>query len=96
MGRADKGVWVLTDEIYEHLTYGDNRFVEHAPVAPELANECVIVDGVAKTYAITGWRVGWMIGPTTFMKATINFQSHSTSNVTNVAQVAALKRCRAI
>ncbi len=86
-----KGVWVLTDEIYEHLVYGDNRFVSMPTVVPELANQCIIVNGVAKTYAMTGWRVGWMIGPSDVMKAAINFQSHSTSNVTNVAQVAALE-----
>jgi aspartate/methionine/tyrosine aminotransferase len=87
---VEKGVWVLTDEIYEHLTYGDNRFVSMPTVVPELADQCVIVNGVAKTYAMTGWRVGWMIGPSDIMKAAINYQSHSTSNVTNVAQVAAL------
>ncbi len=87
---VDKGVWVLTDEIYEHLVYGDNRFVSMPTVVPELADQCVIVNGVAKTYAMTGWRVGWMIGPADIVKASINYQSHSTSNVTNVAQVAAL------
>jgi aspartate/methionine/tyrosine aminotransferase len=87
----DKGVWVLTDEIYEHLTYDDNRFVSMPTVVPELADQCIIVNGVAKTYAMTGWRVGWMIGPNDVMKAAINFQSHSTSNVANVAQVAALE-----
>ena len=66
-------------------------FVSMPTVVPELANQCVIVNGVAKTYAMTGWRVGWMIGPSDVMKAAINFQSHSTSNVTNVAQVAALE-----
>ncbi|MBI4933511.1 MAG: pyridoxal phosphate-dependent aminotransferase [Actinobacteria bacterium] len=88
---VEKGVWVLTDEIYEHLVYGDNRFVSMPTVVPELADQCVIVNGVAKTYAMTGWRVGWMIGPADVMKASINFQSHSTSNVTNVAQMAALE-----
>jgi aspartate aminotransferase len=88
---VDNGVWVLTDEIYEHLVYGDNRFVSMPTVVPELANQCVIVNGVAKTYAMTGWRVGWMIGPSDVMKAALNFQSHSTSNVTNVAQMAALE-----
>jgi len=88
---VDKGVWVLTDEIYEHLVYGDNRFVSMPTVVPELANQCVIVNGVAKTYAMTGWRVGWMVGPSDIIKASINFQSHSTSNVTNVAQIAALE-----
>jgi aspartate aminotransferase len=87
----DHGIWVLTDEIYEHLVYGDNKFVSMPAVVPGLADQCVIVNGVAKTYAMTGWRVGWMIGPSDMMKAAINFQSHSTSNVTNVAQVAALE-----
>ncbi len=88
---VERGVWVLTDEIYEHLVYGSNRFVSMPTVVPELADQCVIVNGVAKTYAMTGWRVGWMIGPSDVMKAAINFQSHSTSNVSNVAQVAALE-----
>ena len=88
---VEKGVWVLTDEIYEHLVYGDNQFVSMPTVVPELADQCVIVNGVAKTYAMTGWRVGWMIGPSDVMKAAINYQSHSTSNVTNVAQIAALE-----
>jgi aspartate/methionine/tyrosine aminotransferase len=88
---VEKHVWVLTDEIYEHLVYGDNKFVSMPTIVPELADQCVIVNGVAKTYAMTGWRVGWMIGPSDIMKAAINYQSHSTSNVTNVAQVAALE-----
>ena len=91
---VEKGVWVLTDELYEHLVYGDNRFVSMPTVVPELADQCVIVNGVAKTYAMTGWRVGWMIGPADVMKAAINFQSHSTSNVSNVAQMAALEAVR--
>ena len=81
---------MITDEIYEHLTYGDNVFVSMPTLVPELADQCVIVNGVAKTYAMTGWRVGWMIGPDDVMKAAINFQCHATSNVTNVAQRAAL------
>lgn len=87
---VEHGIWVLTDEIYEHLVYGDNHFVSMPTVVPELAERCVIVNGVAKTYAMTGWRVGWMIGPPDVIKASINFQSHSTSNVANVSQVAAL------
>lgn len=86
----ERGVWVLTDEIYEHLTYGPHRFTSMPTLVPDLADQCVIVNGVAKTYAMTGWRVGWMIGPADVMKAAINFQSHATSNVSNVAQVAAL------
>lgn len=84
------GIWVVTDEIYEHLTYGDHEFSSMPALVPELADRCVIVNGVAKTYAMTGWRVGWMIGPADVMKAATNFQSHATSNVANVAQRAAL------
>jgi len=85
------GIWVVTDEIYEHLTYGKHKFSSMPTLVPELADNCVIVNGVAKTYAMTGWRVGWMIGPKDVMKAAINFQSHTTSNVSNVAQIAALE-----
>ena len=85
------GIWVITDEIYEHLTYGKHTFSSMPTLVPELADTCVIVNGVAKTYAMTGWRVGWMIGPKDVMKAAINFQSHTTSNVSNVAQIAALE-----
>lgn len=91
---VDHGVWVLTDEIYEHLVFGDNKFVSMPTVVPELADQCLIVNGVAKTYAMTGWRVGWLIGPPDVMKAAINFQSHSTSNVNNVAQAATLEAVR--
>jgi aspartate/methionine/tyrosine aminotransferase len=88
---VEKGVWVLTDEIYEHLVFGDNKFVSMPTVVPELAEQCLIVNGVAKTYAMTGWRVGWLIGPPDVIKAAVNFQSHSTSNVNNIAQAAALE-----
>ena len=84
------GVWVITDEIYEHLTYGPHSFASMPTLVPDLADQCLIVNGVAKTYAMTGWRVGWMIGPSDVVKASINFQSHATSNVSNVAQAAAL------
>jgi aspartate/methionine/tyrosine aminotransferase len=87
---VEHGVWVITDEIYEHLTYGPHRFTSMPTLVPDLAEQCIIVNGVAKTYAMTGWRVGWMIGPADVMKAAINLQSHSTSNVSNVAQAAAL------
>jgi aspartate/methionine/tyrosine aminotransferase len=83
-------VWVVTDEIYEHLVYGDHEFASMPTLVPELANTCVILNGVAKTYAMTGWRVGWLIGPADVAKACTNFQSHATSNVANVAQRAAL------
>ena len=84
-------IWVVTDEIYEHLTYGKHKFSSMPTLVPEIADKCIIVNGVAKTYAMTGWRVGWMIGPKDVMKAAINFQSHTTSNVSNVAQIAALE-----
>ncbi len=84
-----KGIWVVTDEIYEHLTFGGHRFASMAAVVPDLAQQCVILNGVAKTYAMTGWRVGWMIGPDDVIKAATNLQSHSTSNVGNVSQMAA-------
>ena len=87
---AKNDVWVVTDEIYEHLTYGGHEFHSMPTLVPEIADRCVIVNGVAKTYAMTGWRVGWMIGPPDVMKAAINFQSHTTSNVSNVAQYAAV------
>ena len=87
---VEHGIWVLTDEIYEHLTYGPHEFSSMPTLVPDLVDQCVIVNGVAKTYAMTGWRVGWMIGPADVMKAAINFQSHTTSNVGNVAQAAAL------
>ena len=84
------GLWVITDEIYEHLVYGSAEFSSMPVLVPALADRCVVVNGVAKTYAMTGWRVGWMIGPADVVKAATNLQSHSTSNVANVAQVAAL------
>src|SRR5438270_1992330 len=64
-----RGIWVVTDEIYEHLVYGDARFTSMPSVVPELADTCVVINGVAKTYAMTGWRVGWMIGPADVIKA---------------------------
>jgi aspartate/methionine/tyrosine aminotransferase len=87
---VDNDLWVITDEIYEHLTFGSHRFYSMPALVPELADRCVVVNGVAKTYAMTGWRVGWMIGPLDVIKAATNLQSHSTSNVCNVAQRAAL------
>jgi aspartate aminotransferase len=87
---AETGLWVVTDEIYEHLTYGDHEFSSIATLAPELGDRVVVLNGVAKTYAMTGWRVGWMIGPPDLVKAATNLQSHATSNVANVSQVAAL------
>ncbi|CAN5264765.1 pyridoxal phosphate-dependent aminotransferase [soil metagenome] len=86
----EHSLWVLTDEIYEHLVYDGEEAVSMPVVVPELADTCVIVNGVAKTYAMTGWRVGWLVGPQDLVKAATNLQSHATSNVANVAQCAAL------
>lgn len=87
---VQKDLWVVTDEIYEHLVYGDAEFSSMPVLNPQLVDKCVIVNGVAKTYAMTGWRVGWMIGPNDVIKAATNLQSHATSNVNNVAQAAAI------
>ena len=87
---VEKGLWVITDEIYEHLVYGDAEFSSMPVLVPELADKCIVVNGVAKTYAMTGWRVGWVIGPNDIVKAATNLQSHATSNVANVSQIAAL------
>ena len=87
---VEKGIWVVTDEIYEHLVYGDAEFSSMPVLVPELADKCIVVNGVAKTYAMTGWRVGWIIGPNDIVKAATNLQSHATSNVANVSQIAAL------
>jgi aspartate aminotransferase len=86
----EQGVWVITDEIYEHLTYGDTRPTSIPVAVPELADRTIVLNGVAKTYAMTGWRVGWMIGPKDVIKAAANLQSHQTSNVNNIAQRAAI------
>ncbi|WP_211764986.1 pyridoxal phosphate-dependent aminotransferase [Kutzneria sp. CA-103260] len=87
----EHGIWVVTDEIYEHLVY-DGAQAHSLPVlVPELADTTVVLNGVAKTYAMTGWRVGWMISPADVTKAAANLQSHLTSNVANVSQRAALE-----
>ena len=87
---VDAGIWVVADEIYEHLVYGDNIFSSLPVVVPEARERCIVVNGVAKSYAMTGWRVGWMIGPAEMVAAASSLQSHTTSNVGNVAQAAAL------
>jgi aspartate aminotransferase len=87
---VEHGVWVVTDEIYEHLVYGGAKAASVPVEVPELAETCVVLNGVAKTYAMTGWRVGWMIGPADVIKAATNLQSHATSNVANVSQRAAI------
>jgi aspartate/methionine/tyrosine aminotransferase len=86
----ERGIWVLTDEIYEHLVYGGAEQHSMPVLVPELAERCLVANGVAKTYAMTGWRVGWLLGPTDAIAAATNIQSHETSNVSNVAQRAAL------
>ena len=88
---AEHGIWVMTDEIYEHLVYGDAVFHSMPVLVPEMADRCVVVNGVAKTYAMTGWRVGWMIAPNEIASGAVRMQSHLTSNVNNVAQAAALE-----
>ena len=85
-----KGLWVITDEIYEHLLYDGAVAPSICVAVPELADRTIIINGVAKTYAMTGWRVGWMIGPKDLIKAATNLQSHLSSNVSNVSQRAAI------
>ena len=86
----ERGIWVMTDEIYEHLVYGDAKFSSMPVLVPEMADRCIVVNGVAKTYAMTGWRVGWIVAPLDIAGAITNLQSHVTTNVSNVAQAAAL------
>jgi len=86
----EHGIWVITDEIYQNLVYGDVEFTSILAAVPELAGQTLLVNGVAKTYAMTGWRVGWMIGPADAIKVAANLQSHLSSNVNNIAQRAAL------
>jgi aspartate aminotransferase len=87
---AEHDIWVVSDEIYEHLTYGDAKSVSMPVVAPELGDRWVVVNGVAKTYAMTGWRIGWMIGAPDIMAAAVNYQSQTTSNIANISQRAAV------
>lgn len=86
----ENGLWVITDEIYQHLTYEGTEFTSVLQAVPELADQTVVLNGVAKTFAMTGWRVGWMIAPKDILTGTANMQSHLTSNVNNIAQRAAL------
>ena len=87
---AEHGVWVITDEIYEHLVYGGRPFSSLSALVPEAAERCVVINGVSKTFAMTGWRVGWLIAPQDVANAVNSLQSQATSNVCNVAQQAAL------
>ncbi|MTE23486.1 pyridoxal phosphate-dependent aminotransferase [Microbacterium sp. ZXX196] len=86
----EHGVWIVTDEIYQNLTYDGVRAVSVVEAVPEVAGQTILLNGVAKTYAMTGWRVGWMVGPADAMKMAANLQSHLTSNVNNIAQKAAV------
>jgi aspartate aminotransferase len=86
----EHGIWVMTDEIYQNLVYDGIKATSIVEAVPELANQTILVNGVAKSYAMTGWRLGWMVGPADVIKATANLQSHLTSNVSNVSQRAAL------
>ena len=87
---AEHDIWVLCDEIYEHLTYESARHVSLPVVTPQLADRWIVVNGVAKTYAMTGWRIGWMMGPSDVMRAAVNYQSQTTSNISNISQRAAV------
>ncbi|AXB46759.1 pyridoxal phosphate-dependent aminotransferase [Amycolatopsis albispora] len=86
----EHGIWVITDEIYEHLVYDGVKAESLPVVVPELADRTLVLNGVAKTYSMTGWRVGWIIGPDDVIKAASSYQSHLCGNVSNVAQRAAL------
>ena len=83
-------MWVITDEIYQNLVYDGVKAHSITEIVPELIDKTIMVNGVAKSYAMTGWRLGWMTGPADAMKAAANLQSHLTSNVNNIAQKAAL------
>lgn len=85
------GIWVITDEIYQNLVYDGIKAYSITEVVPELADQTIMVNGVAKSYAMTGWRLGWMVGPQDAIKAAANLQSHLTSNVSNISQRAALE-----
>lgn len=87
----ENDLWVLTDEIYQNITYDGVRALSIAEAVPELADRTVIMNGVAKTYAMTGWRLGWMVAPTPVVKAVTTLQSHLTSNINNIAQMAAVE-----
>ncbi len=87
---VEHGIWVITDEIYEHLTYDDNEFSSLPVLVPEAADQTIVVNGVAKTYAMTGWRVGWLIGPADLVATASTLQSHLCGNVANLSQRATI------
>lgn len=84
------GLWIIADEIYQNLTYDGVKAISIVDAVPALQDRTILVNGVAKTYAMTGWRLGWMVGPADAIKAAANLQSHLTSNVSNISQRAAL------
>ncbi|GAA3940962.1 pyridoxal phosphate-dependent aminotransferase [Microbacterium soli] len=86
----EHGIWIVSDEIYQNLTYDGVQATSIVQALPEIANQTILVNGVAKTYAMTGWRVGWMVGPADAIKIAGNLQSHLSSNVNNVAQRGAI------
>jgi len=86
-----EGLWIITDEIYQNLTYDGVRAASITELVPALADRTIMVNGVAKTYAMTGWRLGWMVAPADAAKAATNLQSHLSSNVSNISQMAALE-----
>ena len=87
----EHGLWVISDEIYQNLVYGGTKAISIVEAVPELADRTILVNGVAKSYAMTGWRLGWMVGPADVVKAASNLQSHLTSNVSNISQRAAIE-----
>ncbi len=87
---VNNDIWIITDEIYEHLVYGESKHFSIPALVPDIKDRCIVLNGVAKTYAMTGWRVGWIIAPPDIAKAASTLQSHQTSNVSNIAQRAAL------
>jgi len=86
----EHGLWVISDEIYQNLTYDGVRAASIVEATPALADRTILVNGVAKTYAMTGWRLGWMVGPADAIAAAANLQSHLSSNVSNISQRAAI------
>ncbi|MGV8885487.1 MAG: pyridoxal phosphate-dependent aminotransferase [Microbacteriaceae bacterium] len=87
----EHGIWVISDEIYQNLVYDGVRAVSIVEAVPALANQTILVNGVAKSYAMTGWRLGWMVGPADAIAAASNLQSHLSSNVSNISQRAAIE-----
>ncbi|GAA5206825.1 pyridoxal phosphate-dependent aminotransferase [Microbacterium kyungheense] len=87
---VEHGIWIISDEIYQNLVYEGTRAVSIVEAVPAVADQTILVNGVAKTYAMTGWRLGWMLGPKDAIKIAGNLQSHLCSNVNNIAQRAAV------